>query len=154
KCYEEQGKIGEAIGLYKALLEQPDPSLRSLQRFVGYFYLVALSKRKQYVLAADEAERWLKTYSRRDELRSQEGLGVLLELAKSLDAQMAEVTDASERRQKTKRITEAASQVVRYTSQYRNEALALLKKYKPSAAARADEIARLSYDEAMNQTDE
>ena len=47
KCYEEQGKIGEAIGIYKSLLDQPDPRLRPLQRFVGYFYIVALAKRKR-----------------------------------------------------------------------------------------------------------
>ena len=70
KCYEEQGKIGEAIGIYKSLLEQPDPRLRPLQRFVGYFYIVALAKRKEHALAADEAVRWLKKYSRREELRS------------------------------------------------------------------------------------
>src|SRR5208337_1672940 len=32
KCYEEQGKLGETIGIYKLLLEQPDPRLRPLQR--------------------------------------------------------------------------------------------------------------------------
>ena len=83
KCYEEQGKIGEAIGIYKLLLEQPDPRLRPLQRFVGYFYIVALAKRKEYALAADEANHWLEKYKRREERRSQEGLGVLLELAKN-----------------------------------------------------------------------
>ena len=33
-----------------------DPRLRDLQRNVGYFYIVALAKRKQYALAADEAD--------------------------------------------------------------------------------------------------
>jgi tetratricopeptide (TPR) repeat protein len=157
KCYEEEGKIGEAIGIYKTLLEQTDSRLRPLQRFVGYFYVVALAKRKQHVLAADMAEMWLKTYSRRDELRSQEGLGVLLELAKNLDAQMADSAtsvDSAERRQKVKRITDAVSQVVRYASPYKNDALALLKKYKPAAAARAEEIARLTYDDAVGQADD
>ena len=88
KCYEEQGKIGEAIGIYKLLLEQPDPRLRPLQRFAGYFHIVALWKRKDHALAVDEADRWLEKYSHRDEQRSQEGLGVLLELAKNIDAMM------------------------------------------------------------------
>ena len=135
KCYEEQGKIGEAIGLYKALLEQPDPRLRPLQRIVGYFHIVALAKRKDYALAADEAVRWLDKYNRREERLSQEGLGVLLELAKDIDSQMAEITDKNDQQQAVKRIVDAVSQVVRYTSPYKNQAVALLKKYKPTVAA-------------------
>ena len=154
KCYEEQGKIGEAIGIYKSLLDQPDPRLRPLQRFVGYFHIVALSKRKDHALAADEAVRWLEKYARREERRSPEGLGVLLELAKNIDAQMAESTDKTERQQASKKIVDAVSQVVRYTSPYKNEALALLKKYKPTAAAKSEELARLTYDDAVGQADE
>jgi tetratricopeptide (TPR) repeat protein len=154
KCYEEQGKLGEAIGIYKSLLDQPDPRLRPLQRFVGYFYIAALAKRNEHPLAALEAEKWLKTYSRRDELRSREGLGVLLELAKSIDAQVPELNDRTERQQAIKRITDAVSQVVRYASPFKNEALALLKKYKPTTAARAEEIIRLSFDDAVAQADE
>ncbi len=154
KCYEEEGKIGEAIGIYKSLLEQPDPVLRPLQRFVGYFHIVALAKRKDHALAADEAVRWLEKYSRREERRSQEGLGVLLELAKNIDAQLTPATEKAERQQAGKRIVDAVSQVVRYTSPYKNEALALLKKYKPTAAARTEELARMSYDDAVNQADE
>jgi tetratricopeptide (TPR) repeat protein len=154
KCYEEQGKIGEAIGLYKALLDQTDPRLRSLQRIVGYFHIVALSKRKSYAIAADEAARWLEKYNRRDERLSQEGLGVLLEMAKNIDAQMAEISDKSDRQQAVKKIIDAVSQVVRYTSPYKNEALTLLKKYRPSVATKAGELSRLSFDDAVTQADE
>jgi tetratricopeptide (TPR) repeat protein len=154
KCYEEQGKIGEAIGIYKSLLDQPDPRLRALQRFVGYFHIVALSKRKDHALAADEAVRWLEKYNRREERRSQEGLGVLLELAKNLDAQLTQSTDRNEKQQATKKIIDAVSQVVRFTSPFKNEALTLLKKYKPSAAAKAEDLAKLSYDDAVGQADE
>ncbi len=59
KCYEEQGNVDAAVGIYKQLMEHSDPQLRALQRNVGYFYIVALAKRKQYALAADEAKRWL-----------------------------------------------------------------------------------------------
>ena len=48
KCYEEQGNVDAAIGIYKQLMEHGDPRLRDLQRNVGYFYIVALAKRKQY----------------------------------------------------------------------------------------------------------
>jgi tetratricopeptide (TPR) repeat protein len=154
KCYEEQGKIGEAIGLYKSLLDQPDPRLRPLQRIVGYFHIVALSKRKDHPLAADEAVRWLEKYNRREERLSQEGLGVLLELAKNIDAQMGEASEKNEQQQAVKKIIDAVTQVVRYTSPYKNEALALLKKYRPSVAAKASELARLTVNDALTQADE
>ena len=40
---------------------------------------------------------WLEKYNRREERRSQEGLGVLLELAKNIDAQIGQVTSKTER---------------------------------------------------------
>lgn len=154
KCFEEQGKLGEAIGIYQQLLAQSDPSLRGLRRHVGFFYIVALGKREDYALAVDEAMRWLQTYSQREERRSAEGLGVLLELAKSLDAQMNDQTPANERKQASARIAEALSQVVRQASPYKKDALELLKKYKPNAAVEAQELSRLSLDEAMTQGEE
>ncbi|WP_165222438.1 tetratricopeptide repeat protein [Aquisphaera insulae] len=154
KCFEEQGKIGEAIGIYKELLAHPAPELRPLQRSVGYFHIVALGKRKDYPVAADEAVRWLEKYNRREEQRSSEGLGVLLELAKNLDAQIGTSNDDSEKSAASKRIIDAVSQVVRYTTPYKNEALALLKKYKPSSSLKPEDLARLSLDDSLTQADE
>ncbi len=153
KCYEENGDVGSAMGIYKQLMEHGDARLRGLQRNVGYFYIVALSKRKEYALAADEAARWLTTYNRRDERRSPEGLGVLIEMAKDIDAQMSTIS-TTERPRAVSRIVDAVSQVVRYASPFKKEAMALLKKYKPSAAVRAEEIARLTYEDLVGQADE
>ncbi|MDR3622563.1 MAG: tetratricopeptide repeat protein [Paludisphaera borealis] len=154
KCYEEQGKLGEAIGIYQALLRQPDPRLRTLKRNVHYFYIVALAKRKQFALAADEAVAWLQTYSQRDELRSREGLGVLFELAKNIDAQLTPETPANERQQASKKIVDALVQVVRYASPFKKESLEILKRYKPNAAVQAQELSRLTFDDAVVQGEE
>ena len=35
KCYEELGKLGEATGIYKELLDHTDPNLRPLQKQVA-----------------------------------------------------------------------------------------------------------------------
>jgi tetratricopeptide (TPR) repeat protein len=153
KCYEEQGDIGAAVGIYKQLLQHTDARLRSLQRHVGYFYIVALARRKEYALAADEATRWLAKYNQREERRSIEGLGVQLELAKAVDAQMPEIED-SERPKAHKVIIDTLSQVVKYASPYKKEAIALLKKYRPSAAVRAEEIARLPFADVMGRADD
>jgi tetratricopeptide (TPR) repeat protein len=153
KCYEEQGEIGSAVAIYKELLSHTDPRLRDLQRHVYYFYIVALAKRKQYALAADEATQWISRYNRRDDLRSAPGQGVLVELAKNIDAQMPEISDA-EKPRAVRKIVDSVQQVVKYTSPYKKDALALLKKYKPSAAVKAEEIVRLSYEDAVGQADE
>ena len=153
KCFEEQGEIGAAVAIYKELMGHTDPKLRDLQRNVGYFYIVALARRKQYALAADEAARWLKFYNRREELNRLEGLGVQIEYAKNLDAQMNEIA-TNERPKAVKLIVDASSQVVRRASPYKKEALALLRKYKPSAALKAEELVRITYEDAINQADE
>src|SRR5258708_25347094 len=109
KGYEEQGEIGSAIAIYKELMSHSEPQLRGLQRNVGYFYIVALGKRKQYALAADEASRWLAAYNRREERRSPEGLGVLVEMGKDIDAQMGGIA-ANERPRAIRQIVDAAGQ--------------------------------------------
>lgn len=154
KCFEEQGKIGEAIGVYRALMDQPSDLLRDLKRNVHYFYIIALAKRQQFPLAADEAVRWLQLYDRPDERRSIEGLGVHFELARALDAQLTPQTPKADREQATRRIVEALSPVVRTPTRFKNDALALLKKYKPNTAVQASEIARLNFDEASAQGEE
>jgi len=154
KCYEEQGEIGSAIAIYKELLSHTEPRLRELQRHVGYFYIVALGRRKQYALAADEATRWLTTFNRREERRSPAGLGVLIEQAKNIDAQMPAITAANERSRAIALVVEDASQVVRFASPYKKDALALLKKYRPSSAMRAEEVARLTYEDAVGKAED
>jgi tetratricopeptide (TPR) repeat protein len=154
KCYEEKGDIGPALGIYNALLEHSDPRLRGLQRYVAYFKIIAHGKRKEYALAADESARWLQRYSSLDERHSREGLGVQLELAKNIIALMPEITRAQERDANVRKITDALTEVVRYPSPFKSEAIALLQKYKPRVATTAASIANLSYEDASGQADQ
>ena len=94
KCFEEQGEIGPAIGLYKQLLEHTDPRLRDapaqrrllLHRRPGQAQGVRAGGRRGHRLAR-EASTVARSGGRK------EGLGVLLELAKAIDAQMPEIAD-------------------------------------------------------------
>ena len=150
KCYEERGEYGPAMGIYNELMQHEDPRLRPLQRYVGYFRIIVLAKRKEYALAADEAVRWLQANNSPDALRSKEGLGVQLELAKNILAQLPSVEDESAKSAAIKKATDTLTQVVRYTSPYKPEAIELLKKYKPRAAANATDIVKLNYEEALS----
>ncbi len=66
---------------------------------------------------------------------------------------MSQVSTA-ERPRAISRIVDSVSQVVRFSSPFKKEAMALLKKYKPSAAVRAADLARLSYEDLVGQADE
>jgi len=154
KCFEEKGDIGPAIGIYTALLDHPDPRLRPLQRHVAYFKIIAHGKRKEYPLAADESGRWLQRYSSADERHSREGLGVQFELAKNLVAQLPGTTRSSEREANVKRIIDVLSEVIRFASPFKSEAIALLQQYKPKVALNAASIANMSYEEAISQGDQ
>jgi TolA-binding protein len=154
KCYEEKGDIGPALGIYNTLLEHTDPRLRPLQRYVAYFRIIALSKRKEYALAADESVRWLQKYSTTDEKHSPEGLGVQLELAKNIIAQLPEITKASDHDLAVRKIIDALTEVIRYPSKFKSEAIALLQKYKPRVVTSAASIANLSYEDASGQADQ
>ncbi|SIO66718.1 Tetratricopeptide repeat-containing protein [Singulisphaera sp. GP187] len=153
KCYEEKGDIGPALGIYNELLEHQAPQLRGMQRHVAYFKIIAHGKRKEYALAADLANAWLQRYSSPDEVRSREGLGVQLELAKNILAQLPGVSE-KEQAQAVNRVVDVLSQVVRYSSPFKGEALTILKKYKPKVAANAENLSRMGYDELDGQADQ
>jgi tetratricopeptide (TPR) repeat protein len=153
KCFEERGELGAALGIYKKLLEHDDPRLKPLQRHVGYFQIVALGKRKEYALAADEARRWLQANPGIEAQRSPEGLGVQLELGRNILAQLPGIAK-SDQPAAIKQATDFLGKVVRYASPHKAEALELLRKYRPVAAADAAELSRLSYEDAVAQAEE
>ena len=154
KCYEERGELGKAMGIYNELLAHADPALAALQRYVGFFRIIVYGKRKEFALAADEAEKWLKYNNDKLVLRSSEGLGVQLELAKNLLAQLPEDPAERAKAKGIRRITDILTNVVRYPSRYKSEALALLRQYKPKTAANLAEIGKLDYESAMTQAEE
>ncbi|GAC1469344.1 MAG: hypothetical protein NVSMB9_13060 [Isosphaeraceae bacterium] len=151
KCFEEQGEFGKAMGIYNELMEHADPRLRSLQRYVGYYKIIVLGKRKEYALGADEALRWLQANNSNEAMRSKEGLGVQLELAKNILLQLKDASNSGEKAAAIKRATDVLGNLVRYSSPYKAEAIELLKKYKPRAAMIANDVAKLNYDEALSQ---
>ncbi len=151
KCFEEQGKLGEATGIYKELLDHPDPSLRPLQKQVDYFRIIVMGKRKEFALAADECVNWLNMFPK--DRRSYEALGVQFELAKDIIAQLPGLEGAD--RDKAIRIaTDNLTSVVRVVSPFRPEAIALLQKYRPSAAINAADISKLTFDDALAQANQ
>lgn len=150
KCLEEKGDFGPAIAIYKELLDQPDPSLAPLKRKVGYFRALVHAKRGEHPIVIDLCDEWLRTYPNAS--RSDEGVGVRFQLAKSVLARLPEF-DQVNQEAGLRRATDLLTEVVRYYSPFKAEAIELLKKYRPAAAQRASQIANMSYDEASAQAD-
>ncbi len=150
KSYEEKGELGPAMGIYNELMEHGDPRLRDLQRKVGYFRIIVLGKRNEHALAVDEAVRWLQanpTFR-----NSEDGLGVQLELAKNLVALLPQMNEREQADAKAKSVAHLG-EVVRYFSPHKPEALKLLQQLQPKAARRVNQIATLTYEDAMSQAD-
>lgn len=148
KCYEEQGKLTEAMGVYKELMDHTDPAFRSYQRKIAYFQMIVHGKRGEHPRAVDLANEWLKAFP--NALRTDEGIGVRLELAKNILAQLPELSDA-DKEVAIRRATDLLSEISRYYSTFKPEAIKLLQKYKPKAAINAQAITGLPYDDAYAQ---
>lgn len=146
KCFEEQGELGKAMGIYKELLDHPDPALRQLQRQIDYFRIVVMSKRKEYALAADESGKWLAMFPK--DRRSYEALAVQTELARNILAQLPTLADG-DKPKAVRAATDALADVARVASPFKPEALALLQKYRPAAAISAADAAKLLFDDAL-----
>jgi cellulose synthase operon protein C len=149
KCYEERGDFGAAKGIYDELLEHADPRLRPLQKKVDYFRILLMGKRKDYALAADEAVNWLRLFP--NDRRSYEALGIQLELAKDILAQLQNIEAPADKERAIKRAADSLSEVVRIYSPFKAEALALLQKIAPKQALKLDQIANLKFDDAEAQ---
>lgn len=88
KCFEEQGELGRALGIYNELLGHPGKSLpiKKLKDHVLQFRLICLNdeKKKDYQLVINEAEEWLKANRSRN--RTAIGQGITWELARAQEA--------------------------------------------------------------------
>lgn len=151
KCYEEKGGDDDrraAMGIYKELMDQPSPELRELKRQVAYYQIIIDGKRGENGLAVDRAVAWINQNPRH--LVSEVGLGVQLELAKNILAQLDSFT-GPEREEAIRKSVDRLQVVARYTSKYKPEAVELLKKHRKSASARPEQIANMTFDQAMSE---
>ncbi|CAN5891653.1 hypothetical protein BH23PLA1_BH23PLA1_27930 [soil metagenome] len=154
KSLEEQGNIGAAMGIYKELLEHAEPELRPLQRQVAFFKIIAHRKREEYPLAAELADEWLR--ASRGDTGSYERLGVQLELARALDVQLKEGRAGSPAQEKavSERIVSLLSEVVRYASPYKADAVELLKEYRPTTIIDPRELIGLTFERVVERARE
>jgi len=132
KCMQELGRLPEASGIYGELVDQADPALREIRRRAVYFRLLAYRDRGDFALAADEARRWLDTYP--DQARTDDGLGVQLELARNILLQLPKAAP-NEKAAGERMARDRLGSVVRVYSRHQAEARKLLNQFRKTAPA-------------------
>ena len=89
KCFEEQGDLQKALGLYNELLSHKPESnvMRNLQAQVTYFKLICLNTEKKgdHILVDKLAQEWIKENPTM--IRTRYGTGIRFEQARSLEQQ-------------------------------------------------------------------
>jgi hypothetical protein len=131
KCFEEQGDLQKAMGVYNELLSHPgdSPALRRLKDQTLQFKLIVLNKdeRKDHQLVVNMAEEWLKANT--VAARTRVGLGIRWEMARAYEAlgddRTAEKGNA-ERNLRSAR-TEALN-LLRFPSEFRDVAQAMVQR--------------------------
>jgi cellulose synthase operon protein C len=151
KCMEEKGELGPAMGIYKELMEHSAPELRELQRQVQFYQIIIDGKRGDHALAVDRAADWLANNP--SARRTEVGLGVQLQFAKNILAQLPQIPE-KDRDEAVRKATDRLAEVVRVYSAYKAEAVELINKHKPRATQTASQIAALKYEDAMAEAEQ
>ncbi|MCA9024569.1 MAG: hypothetical protein KDA86_05115 [Planctomycetaceae bacterium] len=130
KCFEEQGDIRKALGVYNEILEHPGDQLQNLQDQVRWFRLICLNdeSRNDHQLVVEEATNWRNESP--DRVRTMVGLGIQYELAKAQEA-IAQSDRSMPEALKTNTLNEAldnARAVARYPGPLKAPAAALVQK--------------------------
>lgn len=151
KCLEEKGELGKAMGIYKELMDQPDPQLRPLQQEVAYYQIIVTNKREEYATAAERAAAWLKANGggRGDNEALATRLGVMLEKSRAILAQKPNIGRDQERD-----AIDTLNQVLRYASPYKSDALRLLAQNRPRSDKPVVIPPNITYDAARKEADQ
>lgn len=133
KCFEEQGDIRKALGLYNEVLEHPgsrdNAALNRLQDIARRFRLICLNHpdRKDYQLVVDEATNWRRENDSR--VRTENGLGITYELARGYENLADErTTEPSVKDNSLKQALSLARQINRYPGELKGLSASMIQR--------------------------
>lgn len=134
KCFQEQGDLKKALGLYGELLDhgggRPEPALKTLQDRVRGFRLICLNNdpnHDNYQVAIDEAQAWIR--DNRTLLGSKPGLVIQWELVRALDAKAREEgVTPNEKTRLVEQALGAARAINRYAGEYKNPSTTMIQR--------------------------
>ncbi len=131
KCFEEQGDLQKALGIYNELVDNPgnDGPMAKLKDQTLQFKLICLNtkERGDYQLVIDLGEEWLKKHGA--EARSRVGLGIRWEVARAYE-QLGDKRDLpkADAQRYWREARENAQQVSKSNSEHRDIALAFSQR--------------------------
>ena len=131
KCFEEQGDLQKAMGIYNELLSHPGDSsaLRQLKDKTLQFKLIVLNNeaRKDHQLVVNMAQEWLKQNT--TAARTSVGLAIRWQLALALEALGDDRTLAKTDAERNWRSARGeALNIIRFPSEYRDVSQALIQR--------------------------
>lgn len=131
KCFEEQGDLQKALGLYNELLSHHNDTatMKNLQAQVTHFKLICLNtdKKADYVLVDKLAQEWIKANPTM--IRTRFGTGVRYEQARALEMQAKSRELKEEERKKIQAEALAvARQVNRVGGEFRDPSQAMITR--------------------------
>ena len=132
KCFEELDDIVKALGLYNELLGHEGGKtgpLKNLQDRARHFRLICLNReqRKDYQVAVQEAQEWLK--ENRNLASTRTGLGIQWELVRALEllGKEEETSEADKIRIFQQALTTART-INRYPGEYKDASTAMISR--------------------------
>ena len=160
KCFEEQGDLQKALGIYNELLDHPgdDPLLQSLKSQTLQFKLICLHARNDNQLTIDLAEEWLKKNG--TDAKTAVGLGIQWEQARALEA-LGDNRNLPKPDQERlwRQARSTAQQINRYPGEYKDISLSMMqrtqiklggKERKPEDFEGAYGLGRQSFNSAQD----
>jgi hypothetical protein len=123
KCFEEQGDLRKALGIYDELLQHPSesPSYQVLKGHVRHFWCICQNQRNEYQLVIQAAEEWIRDHS--SWLRVPFGLGIRWEYVRALEARAQDRTlGERDQEQLLRKALNEAEEISRVAGQYRDVA--------------------------------
>ncbi|MGH7199201.1 MAG: hypothetical protein ACREJB_01260, partial [Planctomycetaceae bacterium] len=132
KCFEEQGEIGKALGIYDELLRHPGTSetMQRIQDQVRQFRLICLNdeSKNDHQLVIQEAQAWL-TEHRGADRNSAIGLGIQWELARAEEAMgMRRDVPEAERERHLERSRATARAINRFAGKYKDVSMLMIRR--------------------------
>lgn len=133
KCFEEQGDIRKALGLYNEVLEHPgsrtNAALNVLQDRARWFRLICLNHpdRRDFQLVIDEATQWRRDNDAR--VATETGLGITYELARGYENLADErSTDPKVKDNSLKQTLALARQINRYPGELKGLSASMIQR--------------------------
>ncbi|MBD3674948.1 MAG: hypothetical protein HUJ26_15635 [Planctomycetaceae bacterium] len=134
KCFEEQGELGRALGIYDEILGHPGESetMKMLKAQTFFFKLIVLNteEKSDHKLVVSEATKWLQ--ANRRESKTSYGLGIQWERARALEilGSQGDLPE-EERDQYLEQAFNEAREISLYAGEFRDPATAMLQRLEP-----------------------